>query len=362
MISMNPTAKRKVEHLKVCLEKDTQARSVETGFGELHFVHRCLLNAALDEVDVSTRFLGKEFGAPLFISAMTGGADETASVNGTIATVVEEFQIGMCVGSQRAGIEDPSLEHTYRIARERAPSAFLSANLGIAELLRYEPEKIASAVEMIEADALTIHLNPLQEHLQPEGTHIGSGSEEKIGDCARYLRVPLILKETGAGISREDALGMQQAGVKGIEVAGAGGTSWAAVEHYRSLEAGDRKRAALARTFWDWGIPTVASLLEVCTVKGLEVVGSGGMTNGIEVTKALALGATLGGIAHRVLRPAVEGVQRLRDELEIITDEVRVAMALVGARRIQDLRAVPIIISGSTAEWARQRDIAFTRR
>ncbi|MEM2906430.1 MAG: type 2 isopentenyl-diphosphate Delta-isomerase [Candidatus Bathyarchaeia archaeon] len=359
---MSATRKRKLEHLRICLEKDVQARAVKTGFEDVQFVHRCLANVDLEDVDTSTRFLGKEFAAPLFISAMTGGVEEAAAINANLAEAAEKLQIGMCLGSQRAAIEDASLEHTYRVARERAPSAFLSANLGISEVLRYEPEKVRRTVEMLSADALTIHLNPLQEFLQLEGERQAGEAAEKISAVARLMNVPVVVKETGAGISREDALTLRELGVRALEIAGAGGTSWAGVEYYRSLLAGDERRAALAEAFWDWGIPTVASLLETGEVKGLEVVASGGVRNGIQVAKALALGASLGGLAQRVLKAATEGAAQVVAELETMIDELRITMALTGARSIQELRARPIIITGLTADWIRQRDIQLPRR
>lgn len=362
MIRMGTTRKRKLEQLRICLENDVQARTVKTGFDDIQLVHRCLPGVDPEDVVTSTRFLGREFHAPLFISAMTGGVQESAAINANLAEAVEKLKIGMCLGSQRAGVEDSSLEYTYKVAREKAPSAFLSANLGISEILRYGPEKVMKTVEMVDADALTIHLNPLQELLQSDGGRTSRGSVEKVAEVARYAKVPVIVKETGAGVSREDALIMKELGVTGLEIAGAGGTSWAAVEHYRSLSAGDERSAALAETFWDWGIPTAASLIEVSEVRGLEIVASGGIRNGIQVAKALALGATLGGLAHRVLKPAVEGATELVNELEAIIDELKVAMALTGVRRVQELRAKPIIVSGMIADWIRQRDVQLLRR
>lgn len=362
MIGMSATRRRKLEQLRICLEKDVQSRSVKTGFDDIRLVHRCLLNVDLEDVDVSTRFLGRRFGAPLFISAMTGGVEESTAVNANLAEAAEKLRIGICLGSQRAAVEDKSLEHTYTVAREKAPSAFISANLGISEILRYPAETVMETVETLDADALTIHLNPLQELLQLEGSRARREATMKISEVVSYLKVPVIVKETGAGITREDATAIRELGVKGLEIAGAGGTSWAAVEHYRSLAAGDERRAALAEAFWDWGIPTVPSLVEAAGVEGLEIVASGGVRNGIQIAKALALGATLGGLAHRILKAAVEDAARVVNELETITDELRLAMALTGARRVEELRKAPIIVSGLTADWIKQRNVELRRR
>jgi len=359
---VDETERRKTEQLRICLERDVQAKSVKTGFDDVKLVHRCLPEIDLDAVNLSTTFLNHRFSAPLMISAMTGGSSEAARVNANLAEAAERLGIGMCVGSQRAALENPRLEHTFTVAREKAPKAFISANIGFSELLHYGLKEVQRVVDMVEADALTIHLNPLQESLQYEAKPRFKGIGERIQKLTPGLHVPVIAKETGAGVAKEDAFFLEKVGVKAIDVAGAGGTSWSAVEHYRALEAGDKDRSEIASAFWDWGIPTAISLLEVRCVTGLEIVASGGLRNGVDVVKALCLGAQLGGLATALLNPATVSADAVVQRLNRIIREIKTAMVLVGARSIGDLREKPLIIVGTTAEWMRQRGLSLERR
>jgi len=359
---VDETERRKTEQLRICLERDVQAKSVKTGFDDVKLVHRCLPEIDLDAVNLSTTFLNHQFQAPLMISAMTGGSKEAARVNANLAEAADMLGIGMCVGSQRAALENPKLEQTFTVAREKAPKAFISANIGFSELLHYGLKDIQRAVDMIEADALTIHLNPLQESLQHEAKPRFKGIGERIQKLTPQLHVPVIVKETGAGVAKEDAVFLEKAGVKAIDVAGAGGTSWSAVEHYRALEAGDKDKAKIAGTFWDWGIPTAISLVEVRSVTSLEIVASGGLGNGVDVVKALYLGARLGGLATALLDPANVSADAVIQRLNRFIREIKTAMTLVGAKSVDDLRVNPLLIVGTTAEWMRQRGLSLERR
>ena len=350
------TEERKSNHIKVCLEEDVQARRKTTGFEDVFLVHRALPEIKRDRISLSTSVFNHKLSAPLIVGAMTGGATQTTKINAAIAQAVEELGLGMGVGSQRAAINNPKLEHTFAVAREKAPTAFLIANIGAPQLVRgYGVREARRAVEMMKADALAIHLNPLQEAVQPEGETDYAGVLKKIGEIAQELDVPVIVKETGAGIAAEEAKMLEAAGVAGIDVAGAGGTSWAAVEYHRAKRLRDEFRQRLGENFWDWGIPTATSLIEVVQSVHLTVIASGGIRSGMDVAKALALGADLASAALPVLRPATKSAEEVKKTLQFTIEELRNAMFLVRAESIQKLRGVPVVVVGKTAEWLRVR-------
>jgi len=350
------TRRRKADHIDICLEEDVQARTVTTGFEDVHFVHRALPEINREEIDLKIKVFNHEFSAPIIVGAMTGGTAKAEKINAAIAKAVEQLGLGMGLGSQRAAIENPKLEKTFSIARKNAPTAFLIANLGGPQLVQgYGLKEARKAVEMIEADALAIHLNPLQEAIQPEGETKFKGLTEKIGEIAAELDVPVIVKETGAGIAAEEAKKLESVGVKGIDVAGAGGTSWAAVEYYRAKKAKNSFLERLGEAFWDWGIPTAVSLVEVVQSVSIPVIASGGIRDGVQAAKALALGASLSSLSSPILKQAVKGPEEVKKTLEHIIEELRNAMFLVGASSIEKLRKVPLIITGKSLEWLRLR-------
>jgi len=350
------TRRRKADHIDICLEEDVQARTVTTGFEDVHFVHRALPEINREEIDLKIKVFNHEFSAPIIVGAMTGGTAKAEKINAAIAKAVEQLGLGMGLGSQRAAIENPKLEKTFSIARKNAPTAFLIANLGGPQLVQgYGLKEARKAVEMIEANALAIHLNPLQEAIQPEGETKFKGLTEKIGEIAAELDVPVIVKETGAGIAAEEAKKLESVGVKGIDVAGAGGTSWAAVEYYRAKKAKNSFLERLGEAFWDWGIPTAVSLVEVVQSVSIPVIASGGIRDGVQAAKALALGASLSSLSSPILKQAVKGPEEVKKTLEHIIEELRNAMFLVGADSIEKLRNVPLIITGKSLEWLRLR-------
>jgi len=352
MIMNDRTERRKASHLKICLEKDVQARHVRSGFEDLTLIHRALPEIDRDEIDLSTVFLKKEMKAPFILSAMTGGVREAEEINIILAETAEKMGLAMGVGSQRAAIEKASLVRTFRIARNVAPTIPLIANLGAPQLRAgWSVKEAVEAVDMIEADALAIHLNPLQEVAQPEGEPRYRGVLDKIREIKEGLPVPLIVKETGAGISSEDAKRLKEAGVNILDVAGAGGTSWAAVEYYRAKESGNPVGIRLGKTFWDWGIPTAASIVECVMSTSLPLIASGGIRSGLDAAKAIALGADLVGIALPLLKAAVKGRRELRLEIEMILNELSCAMFLTSARDLEELRRVPIVVRGFLADW-----------
>jgi len=349
------TAKRKLSHIQTTLHKDVQSH-VPTGFDDIRLVHKALPEIDRGEIDLSTSIFGHKMKAPLIIESMTGGTPMAAKVNRTLAKVAQKLEIGMGVGSQRAGIEDHKLAYTYRIAREAAPSIPLFANLGCPQLSREDAvERAKQAVEMIDADGLFIHLNALQESVQYEGETNFSKMFERIGDLVRTLSVPVLIKETGAGISSETAREAENIGVKGINVSGLGGTSWSAVEYYRAKEKNQSVQIELGKTFWDWGIPTAASIVEVATSTHLKVFASGGIRNGHHIGKALALGAHYGGLAIPMLKSAATGESAALTRLKVVVEELRNVLFLTGSQTVEELRKVPLVITGNTYLWLSQR-------
>jgi isopentenyl-diphosphate delta-isomerase len=347
---------RKLDHIQICLNRNVEARKITTGFEDVFLIHRALPELNLEKIDLSTEAFGHKFSAPIIISSITGGAEEALKINASIAEAVEELGLGMGVGSQRAALENPSLRRTYAIVRKKAPTAFLAANIGAPQIVRdYKVRELERAVDMIEADALMIHLNPLQEAIQPEGEAVYRGVIGKIREIAESLDVPIIVKETGAGIAAEDARRLKEAGVAGIDVAGAGGTSWAAVECYRANQKGDYLAEEVGKQFWDWGIPTAVCIVEVVQSTNLPVIASGGVRSGLDVAKALGLGAELAGFALPVLKPAAKGSEAVKQKINVFIRQLRTCMFLVGARSIEKLKEVPLVVLGRTAEWLKLR-------
>jgi isopentenyl-diphosphate delta-isomerase len=345
------TEKRKAEHIRICLEQKAQARKATAGFEDIQLVHRALPEVDRKKISLPASFLGKKFSAPLIVGAMTGGTEEATKINASIAEAVEKLHLGMGVGSQRAAIEDKKLEKTYAIARKKAPSAFLIANIGGVQLVHgYGLKEVKKVVEMIDADAVAVHLNALQEAVQPEGQTNFKGVLAKIGEIAGELDKPVIVKETGCGISAEDAKALEAAGVKAIDVGGVGGTSFAAVEYYRSINQNN-----MGEIFWDWGIPTAISLIETTQSVKIPVIASGGVRSGLDIAKSSALNASLASISQPMLETAVKGTKETEELLSCLIDELRNAMFLVGAKNLESLAKVPVVISGKTAEWLNMR-------
>jgi isopentenyl-diphosphate delta-isomerase len=346
--------KRKADHIKICLNEAAQAREVTTGFEDVQFIHRALPEVDKQKIDLSTTVLGRKFSAPLIVGAMTGGTAEAMRINGAMAEAVEHLNLGMGVGSQRAAIEDPKLEKTFSVARKRAPNAFLIANIGGVQLVHgYGVREVKKAVEMIEADAVAVHLNALHEAVQPEGQTDFKGILAKIGAVAGTLDMPVIVKETGGGIGAEDARKLEAAGVKAIDVGGVGGTSFAAVEYYRSEVTS--MEHLLGGVFWDWGIPTAVSLVETAQTVKIPVFASGGVRSGVDVAKALALNACLASVSLPVLQTAVKGTKETENLLSFFIEELKNVMFLVGAENVLQLAKTPVVVAGRTAEWLKTR-------
>ena len=343
--------RRKKEGIEIPLRHNVQARTNSTYFEDIKFVHNALPELDYSEIETSTNFLGHNFSAPIIIDSMTGGTPEALQINSRLGKLAERYGLGMGLGSQRAGLCSEDLAETYAVARKNAPNAFLIANIGAAQLAKgLSMEDIRRILKMIKANALVIHLNPLQELIQPEGEPKYRGVLNKISELASQLEVPIIVKEVGAGISREVARRLELAGVSGINVAGAGGTSWAGVEKLRAENQKDKLKVRLGELFWDWGIPTAASIIEVKHgAPRVKLVASGGIRNGLEIAKALALGADMCGMAYPFLRKASVSQQALFEFANMIIEELKSTMFLVGAKNIQELKSSRYILTGYLA-------------
>lgn len=337
------TRERKVDHLRINLKQDVQFFDVSTGLERYRFIHQALPELDLAAVDTSLLLFGKRLAAPILVSSMTGGADQAERINRNLAAGAQAGGIAMGLGSQRAAIADPSLAHTYAV-RDVAPDILLFANLGAIQLnYGYSVDECRRAVEMIDADALFLHLNPIQEAVQDHGNTNWTGLLKKIGEVCRTLGKPVIVKEVGFGISETTARQLIDLGVSGIDVAGAGGTSWAAVE---SRRAPNDALKQLAETFWDWGIPTAETLTQVRRVAPpeLPVFASGGIRNGLDIAKCVALGANLVGLASPLLKLANVSGEAAAQGIAALTNQLRVAMFGVGAANLTQLRATPHLV------------------
>ncbi|MDV0447667.1 Isopentenyl-diphosphate delta-isomerase [Methanosarcinaceae archaeon Ag5] len=347
------TSRRKMEHLELCAHSHVESRKVSAGFEDVMLIHRALPEISMDDIDMSIDFFDKTLSFPFLIASITGGHPETTAVNAAMAEAAEKIGVGIGVGSQRAAIDDKSQVSSFKIVREKAPTAFVYSNIGAAQLLEYSLSQIESAVEMIDADAIAVHLNFLQEAIQPEGDRNAKGCLEKIEELCSVSSVPVFAKETGAGISREDALMLKKAGVSAIDVGGVGGTSWAGVEVYRARQTADTLGEYLGELFWDFGIPTVSSIVE-CKVS-VPVIATGGVRTGIDVAKSIALGATAASAALPFVGAALEGPNAVLEKLELMRQELKAAMFLTGCDTVSDLSRTNIAITGRTYEYLSQR-------
>jgi isopentenyl-diphosphate delta-isomerase len=334
------TGQRKRDHIRINLQEDV-AHLTTTGLEQYRFIHQALPELNLADIDLSVSFLDHPLRAPLLISSMTGGTAEAKRINVRLAEVAQAAGIAMGLGSLRAALEAPHLATTYRV-RPWAPDILLLANLGAVQLnYGYDASHCLRAVELVEADGLILHLNPLQEALQPAGDTRWAGLLTKIEAVCRALPVPVVAKEVGWGISGETARQLADAGVAAIDVGGAGGTSWSQVEMYRASDEISRRVAAIFR---DWGLSTVESTLAVHrAVPDLPVIASGGLRHGLDVAKIIALGASLAGLARPFLQAAATSTEAVTDLVEELTRTLRITMFSVGAGDIAVLQSTPLI-------------------
>ena len=345
MTSQPQISVRKADHLDLCTDGDVAFRTKTNLFEQVGLVHDALPELATDEVDLTTEFAGKTLKAPVFIAAMTGGVDRADTINRDLASVAEERGIGFAFGSQRP-LLTKGIRAGYEV-RDEAPNALVLGNIGIVQAATTSSEQLAELVATCGADALVVHLNPAMEVVQPEGDNDFRGGLDTIARLVEDLPCPLVVKETGCGLSRHVGERIRALGVKWVDTSGAGGTSWVAVEANRAT--GMQK--LLGEAFWDWGIPTAASVAQLSGL-GLGICATGGIQNGVQITQALALGASCGGIARVFLQAhAAGGRDAVRDTAQRVIDEIRVAMLLCGARNAAELREKPLVLGPALSRW-----------
>ncbi len=330
------TESRKADHIRICLEQDVQFHSNTNGLEGYRFTHSCLPELDRSEIDLKTMFLGKQLLAPLLISSMTGGTEQAGIINRRLACVAQHYKIAMGVGSQRVAVEKPQVASTFAV-RSLAPDILLFANLGAVQLnYEYGLDQCLRVVDLLEADALILHLNPLQECIQAGGDTNFRGLLDKIANLCSRLPVPVIAKEVGNGICAAMAEKLLCAGVAAIDVAGAGGTSWAKVESERAENAMQRR---LGMTFADWGLPTAECITSVRAVAPfVPLIASGGLRHGLDVAKAIALGANIAGLALPFLQAAAESEASLHALVEVLIAEITTVLFCTGNANLEQLQ------------------------
>ncbi|MBC6935711.1 MAG: type 2 isopentenyl-diphosphate Delta-isomerase [Chloroflexi bacterium] len=335
------TESRKADHIRINLEKDVQFPRLTTGLERYRFLHQAVPELNLSDIDTRINIFGKTLSTPIIISSMTGGTDIAHRINQNLAAAAQKHGAAMGLGSQRAAVEDAALAYTYQV-RNVAPDILLFANLGAVQLnYRYGPDECQRAVDMIEADALILHFNVLQEAVQPEGDTNFAGLLAKVERVCKTLPVPVIAKEVGWGFSEQNARDLKNAGVSAIDVAGSGGTSWSEVEYHRAPNA---FHARVAACFADWGIPTADAVQYArAGAPGLPIFASGGLRDGIDIVKCIALGAVAGGLAGPFLKAADQSVEAVEQLIQELTAQIRIAMLCCGAQNIRALQETPLL-------------------
>ena len=336
------TESRKVDHIRINLDSDVQFPRLTTGLERYRFLHQALPELSLNDIDTTTRLFGKELSAPILISSMTGGTSIAQTINRNLARGAQKHRVAMGLGSQRAAIEDSALSSSYRI-RDVAPDILLFANVGAVQLnYGYGLEHCRKAIDMAGADALILHFNVLQEAVQPEGDIDFSGLLRKVEAICAEVKVPVLAKEVGWGFSESAVRNLASAGLSAIDVAGSGGTSWSEVEYHRAPTA---FHARVARSFADWGIPTAEAIqFARRAAPGLPIIASGGLRDGIDIAKSLALGADAAGLASPFLRAASDSSRAVDELIQELTAQLRIAMLCTASRDIAALKQAELHI------------------
>ena len=341
---------RKADHIEIC--KNERTAPGYCYWNDVRLVHNALPEINYDDIDMSCRLFGEKLEFPLVVTAITGGFEGAKKINANIASACADLGIGMGVGSERAGITGVCPE-SYSVIKDYDVPLVIG-NVGAPQLVRQKDKEpfsrdyVVAAMELIDADIMAVHLNFLQEVVQPEGDMNAAGCRDAIRSLARDL--PILAKETGAGISKDVAMRLKGIGVQGIDIAGMGGTSFAAVELHRAMEAGDNVRSNIGDTFLDWGIPAPVSLVEAgCS--GLPLIASGGILDGIHVASAIAMGASCAGMANAILREACESADAVKEKLTIIKEELKAAMLLTGSKDIKALSKAKHVVLGESRAW-----------
>lgn len=338
--------RRKDDHLELCATDRVAFRDRTTLLECVRLMHQSLPEVSLDEIDTSTHLLGKRLRSPILIAGMTGGTERAAEINHGLAAIAERRGYGFGLGSQRAMQRNPDTAWTYEV-RKHAPTTLLLGNVGIVQARDYTTDVVAGLLRDIGADAVCLHMNPAMELIQDGGDRDFRGCLDAYARYAKELSVPVVAKETGNGVSRDVAKKLYAAGVRHVDVSGAGGTSWVGVETLRASD--ERKR--LGEAFWDWGIPTAASIV-MAGESRMRVIATGGIKTGLDVARALALGAQAAGIARPCLQAFVDGGEKAAEAFLVgVENELRAAMLLCGARTVGELASAPKIITGELAEW-----------
>ena len=351
---------RKGEHLELALDPAAEPAH-GAGWDDLALVHESLPELDLAEIDLRTELLGARLGAPLMIVGMTGGHPEAEEINAQLGAAAQRHGLAVGVGSQRAALLDRTLEPTFAAVRRMAPQAFVVANIGVAQLVGQDGRPaltladVDRIVEMVAADALAVHLNFLEEMIQPEGDRCARGCAAAIARLCEAVAVPVIAKETGGGMSPAMAARLRQLGVAAVDVGGAGGTNFAAIEQLRAERQGDPRGSALGETFAGWGIPTAVSIAAAARTD-VPVIASGGIRSGLDAAKALALGAAAVGVGRPLLRAALGGESALDAWIGRFLDELRTALFLTGCRVPGQLRERPVVVSGRVRAWLEDLD------
>ena len=342
---------RKKEAIDITLRDNVQSQ-MSGMFEYVNLFHNALPELNLDEIETNCSFLKRKFSSPILIDCMTGGTNAAYKINSRLAEAACEFNLPLGIGSQRAGLKSKSMAKTYSVVRKKAPDAFIIGNIGGAQLAEgLDLPQINKIIEMINADALAIHLNPLQELIQPEGEPKFNGVLKKIKYISSDIDIPVIVKEVGSGISADVAKKLEKNGVSAINVSGLGGTSWAGVETIRAQKVQSKIKSHLGTLFWNWGIPTAASLINVRNAVKIPLISSGGLRNGLDVAKSIVLGATLCGFAHPMLTHSARSYSSLRDYIELLNIELRSTMFLTGCKNIKQLSNTKYVISEPLRVW-----------
>jgi isopentenyl-diphosphate delta-isomerase len=348
-------SRRKADHLAVAASGDADFRHRTTLLEQVQLVHQALPERSLDAIDLGTRLLGRALAAPVVVVGMTGGTDEAGQLNRDLARAASELGLGFGVGSQRAMALHPELEASFQV-RDAAPDVFLIGNLGVVQARELGVARVAALAERIGADAMAIHLNPAQEVIQADGDRDFRGAVATIAELVATLPIPVIVKETGCGLSPRAARALAEVGVRAVDVSGAGGTSWVAVEARRAAPGSDA--AALGEELWDWGIPTAVSTA-ACAAAGLQTIATGGLRTGLDVARALALGATAGGLAAPVLRAHRNGgYDGARRYLCRVLQSLRAIALLCGCGAASELAAAPRHLGAELRGWLHDLGIA----
>jgi isopentenyl-diphosphate Delta-isomerase len=335
------TETRKADHIRINLDENVQFPHLTTGLEKYRFLHQAVPEINFNEVDTAVDLFGKTLSSPIIISSMTGGTEIAYRINQHLAEAAQMHHVAMGLGSQRAGIEKPELAYSYQV-RNVAPDILLFANVGAVQLnYKYGASQCQQAVDMIQADALILHFNVLQEAVQPEGDTNFAGLLSKVESVCKSVPVPVIAKEVGWGFSEQNVRALANAGVSAIDVAGSGGTSWSEVEYHRAPTS---FHAQVARSFADWGIPTADAIQYAANAAPhLKVIASGGLRDGIDIAKSIALGAIAGGLAGPFLKAADHSAEAVDELIRILSNQLRIAMLCSGARNIVELQRTPLL-------------------